>query len=176
MTHFLQRLTILLAGLCLSACITLEPGPEPAARPPAGTITGFSLTGRLSIRQEDKSYQAGIQWQHSPGHDTILLTGPLGQGLAELESDAAGARLTTADQKTTTASNADELARAMLGFDLPLSALPSWALGQQQTVAEWQATVLRRESDTDNALPVLLEMKRGEDLTVRLKIDEWQIP
>lgn len=176
MIRVLQRLTGLLACLCLSACITLGPQSGPATRPPLESITEFTLTGRLSIRQEDKSYQVGIQWQHDAGHDSIFLTGPLGQGLAELESDAHGARLTTADQKTATAATADELARALLGFDLPLSALPAWVLGRPQTIAEWQVNVLRRESDTENALPALLELKKGEDLTVRLKIDEWQIP
>lgn len=176
MTRLLQRLAGLLACLCLSACLTLGPRPEPVTRPPLESITGFSLTGRLSIRQEGKSYHVGIQWQHDADHDSIFLTGPLGQGLAELESDARGARLTTSDQKTATAATADELARELLGFDLPLSALPAWVLGRPQTVAEWQVNVLRRESDADDALPALLELKWGEDLNVRLKIDEWQIP
>lgn len=165
---------LLLACLFLSACVTLgEPQALPD-RPATDAIKAFSLEGRLSVKQGEKSYQAGIQWQHGPDRDRLFLTGPLGQGLAELERTAEGAKLLTSDQKTVTAADADSLAREVLGFDLPLAHLPDWVLGRGQPVAGWRVDILRRESDAPNALPQLLELQQ-DDLTVRIKIDQWQL-
>ena len=164
-----------LSALLLSACLHLGEPKAVGPRPDRNTITAFSLEGRLSVRQAERSYQAGVQWTHGIGQENILLTGPLGQGLATLESSPEGARLTTADHKEITAPNADSLARDLLGFDLPLEALTDWALGRDHPVEGWQVTVLRYESDAADALPQLLELKKGDDLSVRLRIDEWQL-
>lgn len=168
------RLAPLLGCFFLAACVTLGESHSPLDRPAADTIRAFSLEGRLSVKQGEKSYQAGIQWQHGPDQDRLFLTGPLGQGLAELERTAEGAKLLTSDQKTVTAADADALARDVLGFDLPLAHLPDWVLGRGQSVAGWRVDILRRESDAPNALPQLLELQQ-EDLTVRIKIDQWQL-
>jgi len=163
------------ASLILAACVTLGEPPELPPRPERPTITAFDLEGRLSIKQGDKSYQTGIQWQHSEEQDRIFLTGPLGQGLAELERTPDGARLVTADQKVVTAADADSLARDLLGVDLPLTVLPDWVLGRQNVLPGWRVEVLRYESDAANALPQLLELQH-DDLTVRIRIDQWQLP
>ena len=73
------------------------------------------------------------------------------------------------------AADADSLARQLLGVDLPLAALPDWVLGRVASTGDWQVDVLRYESDAANALPQLLELRRDE-LTVRIKIDDWQLP
>ncbi|HTH39297.1 MAG TPA: lipoprotein insertase outer membrane protein LolB, partial [Rhodocyclaceae bacterium] len=90
MKSLISRLTApILAGLSallLSACLHLGEPKAVGPRPDRNTITAFSLEGRLSVRQADRSYQAGVQWTHGVGQENILLTGPLGQGLATLES------------------------------------------------------------------------------------------
>ena len=176
MNRSLKWLASLPACLLLCACVHLGEPRVTGPRPERSSIAGFALEGRLSVKQGDHSYQAGVQWTHEPGAEKILLTGPLGQGLAELESTAEGARLITSDQKVLAAANADALALELLGFDLPLSALPDWVLGRSHPVDGWQVQVLRYESEDANALPLLLELQRGDDLTVRIKIDEWQLP
>lgn len=175
----MKRLTlwslIAATSLLLAACITLGEPRELPPRPERQTIAAFDLEGRLSVKQGDKSYQTGIQWQHSEAQDRIFLTGPLGQGLAELERTPNGARLVTADQKVVAATDADSLARDLLGVDLPLTALPDWVLGRQNRLEGWRVEVLRYESDAANALPQLLELQH-DDLTVRIRIDQWQLP
>lgn len=165
-------LLVLLLSL-FAGCAGLDAPPPP--RPARASIDAFTLTGRLSVHQEEKSYQAGIEWQHGPQRDEILLSGPLGQGLARLERDAGGARLTTSDHKVVEAADGDALARQMLGFELPLSALPDWVLGRPRDLPGWRIEVLRYESAAADALPQLLELRHGE-LTVRLRVDEWQLP
>ena len=64
------------ACLFLAACITLEPRELPP-RPERAAIVAFALEGRISVRQSDKSYQAGINccspapsaraWPNCPG-------------------------------------------------------------------------------------------------------------
>lgn len=187
------RFLLFLPCLYLSACALL---PRPEAIPPRPeriTLAAFSLEGRLAVRQGDRPAQAGIEWEHRPGWDRVFLTGPLGQGLAELEQTPTGARLTTADQKTFTAPDASRLARELLGFELPLDRLPQVVVGQVVTQtrdvlgrpqraesAGWHVQYLRYESDDARALPSLIELQRdgiGDDaLELRLKIDQWQIP
>lgn len=186
-----------LAYLCclfLSACALLQRPAEIPPRPAREAVSAFSLEGRLAVRQGDRPAQAGIEWEHRPGWDRVFLTGPLGQGLAELEQTADGARMTTADQKRFTAPDASRLARDLLGFELPLERLPEVVVGQVDTQtrdalgrperalsAGWQVRYLRYESDDPRALPSLIELHRdrqGDDeaLELRLKIDQWNLP
>ena len=55
------------------------------------------------------------------------------------------------------------------------NALADWALGRQGSTEHWQVRILEREAPRDDALPQLLELHQG-DITVRLRIDEWQLP
>lgn len=178
----------LLLSLLLAACALPAPRPSPAPRPERAEIGRFNLEGRLALRQGERPYHAGISWRHDAGADEILLTGPLGQGIAELNRDAQGARLTTAEGKRYQAADWAALAQDVLGLTLPLNELPRWLAAQvearnrdeegrprQAIVDGWQIDYLDYESEARNALPTLLEMRR-DDIDLRLKIDQWQIP
>lgn len=184
--HFLSpRGWAMLFGLVLSACVSLPPTP----RPMRGSIEAFTLEGRVSVRRDERPYHGGIHWEHTAAHDEILLTGPLGQGLAALNRDANGARLVTSDGKEYRAENWGALADEILGLTLPLDALPHWLAGNAPIIrgrdaqgrprrAEsqgWQIEYLDYESDLRDALPTLLELQR-ERIHVKLKIDQWQLP
>jgi outer membrane biogenesis lipoprotein LolB len=49
--------------------------------------------------------------------------------MAEMVSDASGARLIAGDGRTYAAANADELLQSVLGYPLPLSRLVDWLRG-----------------------------------------------
>ncbi|GAB1394469.1 lipoprotein insertase outer membrane protein LolB [Rhodocyclaceae bacterium] len=164
----IRPLLLLLCGLLFAGCASVPP----PARPATESISTFSLSGRLAIRQGDTRHHVRIDWRHDGTRDEILLTTPLGQGVAEITRDARGARLLLADQRKFTAADAGALAEQVFGFRLPLDHAVRWLLGQPGDIAPWRATVVEHESAAADALPSVIELER-DDIQVRLKIDEW---
>jgi outer membrane lipoprotein LolB len=178
----------------LTACASLsEDAATPVIDRPARTlITHFNIEGRLSVQHEARRHAVNLYWQHTPATDELLLSTPLGQGLARLQRDAASARLRLADQRELMADNWEALAQQLIGVDLPLANLPYWVLGlanqtppqqssldamgrlQWQQADGWRVNYLAYESPHAQALPTLLELRHG-DTEVRLKIDHWQL-
>jgi outer membrane lipoprotein LolB len=182
--------------LLLSACLlpvacaapiqrpSVQPGSTP--RPLREQISRFSMEGRIAVRREQNRYSADISWRHTPAHDNILLSGPFGQGLAELVREESGAHLMTAERREYAAANLEQLADQLFGFALPLSGMARWIVGdaettqrdqagrpQRATIDGWNIDYLDWETEHAEALPMLIEMRRDE-LEVRLKIIEWQ--
>ena len=142
---------------------------------PVTPATGdsFEMTGRLAIKQGDTRHHVNIEWLHGPDRDTIFLTGPLGQGIADLSRDARGARLLTADQKEWLAGDWEELGQMVLGLQLPLNQMARWITGEKPASGSgWQVSYLDYQDAQAGALPSLIEMSRG-DIEVRLKVDSW---
>ena len=157
-------LVLLLFG-CASA-------PLLPTRPPLAQIEQFTFSGRIAVRQGEMRHHARIDWRHEAERDEILLTTPLGQGVAELTRDAGGARLLLADQRRFTADDWNSLSQQVFGFPLPLSAATRWLLGDLTETAGWRVTVVARESAAADALPTEIELER-DDIAVLLRIDEW---
>lgn len=137
------------------------------------SLAEFDIDGRVAIRVGQDRHFANIAWRHSTGRDEILLTTPLGQGVAELSRDAGGARLLTADRQEVRASDWEELAERLFGSRLPLNDLPAWITGRAPPASSgWRVEYLDYQSDAADALPLLIEADRG-DIGVRLKINDW---
>jgi outer membrane lipoprotein LolB len=165
----MRMLRFWLLALLLAGCASVPPAPP---RPAPESISAFAFSGRIAVRQGDNRHNAGIDWRHSAARDEVLLATPLGQGIAAIVRDAAGARLTLADRRSFAAADWGELSAEVFGFRLPLGAATRWLLGATGDAEGWQVRVLERESDLPNALPTLLEFER-DDIHVRLRIDEW---
>jgi outer membrane lipoprotein LolB len=139
----------------------------------APDITIFVFAGRIAVRHGESRYSARMTWRHEPARDEILLTTPLGQGIAEVIRDANGARLTLADRREYAGADWEELSERVFGVRLPLAGLPRWVLGDiHGNTAGWRIEILERENAAGNPLPTLIDLK-AEDTEVRLKIDEW---
>lgn len=183
----------LLAGLILAlagGCAVLEPMPLPS-RPAREAIETFRIEGRMAVRHAGERFSAGIDWRHDARADEIVLSGPLGKGLARLTAGGGAALLETADQKRFVAADLDGLSEQVFGVRLPVSGLGRWVLGRAAgggaasvdgagrlaALSEqgWTIEYLRYESDAQDALPVLLRARR-EDVEVRLVIDKWSVP
>ena len=156
-------------ALLLAGCATVGALPQ---RPAAQDITQFAFVGRLAVRQGETRYHINVDWRHDPVRDEILLTTPLGQGVAELVRDAGGARLMLADKRSFTANDWSTLSQRVFGFPLPLGASARWLLGSTGNIEDWRVTIVEREAEQAGALPTVIELER-EDVLVRLKIDEW---
>lgn len=200
MSAWLLRAALAGAVGLLSGCAGMQTGLTAGIdsaviplRPLRATIAAFDIEGRISVRQGDKRNIVHFDWHHETTHDRLLLTTPLGQGLAELTRDHHGAHLQLADRRTFDAADMETLAQRLLGMHLPLTLMPRWIVGQVAAATEqnqddalgrpqwrqidaWRLTYMDYESPDAHALPVLMEMQQTDDsIDVRLKIDRWQL-
>ena len=65
--------------LFLAGCATVT---VTQPRPAVPDITQFAFVGRLAVRQGDTRHHVNVDWRHDTQRDEILLTTPLGQGVA----------------------------------------------------------------------------------------------
>ncbi|MBK7137145.1 MAG: outer membrane lipoprotein LolB [Rhodocyclales bacterium] len=184
------RLLSAAALIALTAgCAMLQPAAT-QVRPAREAIEAFRIEGRIAVRRAGESFSAGIDWRHDAQSDEIVVSGPLGQGLARLTSGAGTALLETADQKRYVAADMEGLSEMVFGTPLPVSGLGRWVLGRpafdglarmdaagrliRLSEQGWVIDYLRYESEAPDALPELLQARR-EDVEVRLKIDGWSL-
>lgn len=186
----LLRVAMLGFVVFLSACAGVTPPASAPARPERASLEAFTLEGRISVRREGQNFSGQVAWQHRVGRDDILLSTPLGQGVASLVGGPEAARLELADKRSYLAPDVDTLSEQIFGARLPLSRMPLWVLGRTggdgrvewddqlrpARIMEqgWQIDYLSFESPAADALPTRLLMQRG-DLEVRLAIDSWTL-
>ncbi len=179
----------LVSLLGLAACAAV-PESRPAVPLRAlAELPGFQLTGRLQVRDGERSAVVGLDWQHARERDTWLFVGPLGQGLARIDSEVGGARMTLSDGRQVTAGTAAELAEGVLGVSAPFAELPRCvtarvgpgaelratdALGRPRQVidAGWTIDYIDYAEDGPDDLPRKLDIHRG-DTRLRLIVDSW---
>lgn len=181
----------LLGGACallLAACTPtlVRDGAQPASRP---FLPAFAVEGRLSATDGRNAASGRFEWVHDDEQDRLTLFSPLGQVVALLEGDPAGASLEAADGSRREAADVDALLPEALGVDLPAARLPRWiqaapatdaevrildAAGRPQLVFDqgWRIDYAGYADDTAAAAPQRLEISRG-DARVRLIIDSW---
>lgn len=179
-----MRYVFFLVFLSLAGCATLD---EQAA--PAGAIgEAFYLLGRVSVKYGDEAASGKISWQHEPASDDLLISTPLGQGVARIVRRDALVSLTTSDRKVYQADDVESLTGQVLGWRLPLAGLPDWVRGRATAGAPaqtWRDSAQRlaklRQSgwlveflDYSGAgLPARLRLSR-EDVEIRLVIEQWE--
>jgi outer membrane lipoprotein LolB len=141
------------------------------------------------VRYGDEAGNGAVTWRHSATTDDLVLSTPLGQGLAEITRRGGTYTLVTSQAKRYSASDPAQLTEEALGWALPLDGLPDWVRGKPQAgveaktrydgdrLAELQQLgwVIQYSSyDEDGRLPKRMRLTRG-DLDIRLVIDEWRI-
>jgi outer membrane lipoprotein LolB len=118
-----------------------------------------------------------------------MIANPLGFAIAEIETTAQGSQLRMADGKTLTSADPDLLIEEVTGQRLPVTSLSYWLLGRAKEAAEidydpqkrptrlresgWQVDYFY-EDDTPSALPSRLTLSRGNEIELRLRIEEWK--
>lgn len=171
---FLAAAGASLAALALGGCATPAGSPEVVVElgPP---IDSFIARGRLALRQGERSDHLQFDWQHAPQRDSVLLLSPLGQGLAEIVRDAAGARMSRPNEAAIEAPDLATLAQNVFGTPLPLEELGHWLRGARGTVgstAGWRVAVTEATPYRQRRLPRRLEASWG-DVMLILIVDEW---
>lgn len=163
----------LLAG-CASPGLEF-PGRETAAEALGPAIDEFALSGRLAVRQGDRHDHVAFDWRHGGGRDVVLFLSPLGQGLAEITRDAAGATLVMPGREPLRTTTLGELTRKALGVSLPLDRLADWVRGAQGVSGEvdgWRVAVTETVPYRQRRLPARIDIRR-DDIEVSVRIDEW---
>jgi len=181
---------LLLATSLLAACTSVPPAPL-ATR---DNIRNFTLEGRFALRvtlpgQAVQNSGGRLTWTHQNRSDRVLLSSPLGYGLAEIETTPEISRLRTAEGKTRESTDPDALIEDVTGQRLPVSCMPAWLLGRSGGNARIESDAFGRparlnedgwqvdyafEDDSPNALPSRLTLSRNGEIELRLRIEEWK--
>lgn len=188
--------TGLLLGLILSAgCAPLKPAVSPELEPErfGQPLEQFRLEGRISVKTENEAFSGGIRWSHEQARDEILLSSPLGQGVAEMRREAGVVSLTDAEGRLYQAASGEALLRDVLGLSLPLEGLVYWLGAQPRPgmpytlerdseghVSEleqdgWHLEYGRYQAQDGRWLPGRIFARRGESLEFRLVVHTWQV-
>lgn len=178
-----------LAGM-LAACATSPVPVVPSPAPPQVANAQWSLQGRIAVKAEDNSLSGQLRWRHGKARDELLLSSPLGQGIARIVSDDDGVLLEVPKQPPRRAPDAETLTHNALGMALPLAGLRFWVEGrpdparpsEQKRDDSGRINQIRQDGWTIDYLqymnsppdqPRKLVVARGA-LEVRLVIDTWQ--
>ena len=186
----MSRIGAVFACSLLAACAVAPPGPLA----PRDQIRDFTLEARFALRvslpdRPPESSGGRLEWEHRNGYDRILISSPLGVGVAEIDVGPASGRLRTADGQLRESADADALLAEVTGQRLPVRQLPSWLLGRAGSAsvvtsdsagrparlveAGWQIDYAYPD-DTPDALPTLVSLRRDSEIDLRLRIEEWR--
>ncbi|MBN8442229.1 MAG: outer membrane lipoprotein LolB [Thauera sp.] len=149
----------------------------------------FELEGRMSASDGSRAASGRVEWQHDTTADRWTVFTPLGQIAAQLESDAAGARLIDGSGQLVEAPDADTLLPQVIGVAVPVARLSRWVqaapdgeaevrnvdpLGRPTLIIDqgWRIEYQDYASTAADAIPSRLDISRG-DARIRLIIDAW---
>jgi len=187
-----------IAVLLVQGCTTVPTTQAPAAMlyearyEALSSLPGWSLSGRLAVRDEKDGGSGTLQWQHAIESSRMDFYGAFGRGAWRLQADGSGAELELADGSLYGAPSVTELVRTQLGWTVPVDALSWWILGLAAP-GEIEARVLSddgtleklrqsgwtiefgRYRDVDGvSLPLRLTAIR-EERSVKLAVRDWAL-
>ena len=121
-----SRAACVLIALLAGACAPREIRPSlPEAE--------FELAGRLAASFGGESFIGNLAWHHARSGDEMLITSPLGQGVARILRQGETVTLSTAEPREYRAADAELLTQQVLGFRLPLAGLADWVRARPAT-------------------------------------------
>lgn len=181
-----------LLAILITACShdPVEQGMTPGIA--RGDIRQFAVDARFSLKMVDTAgnptaSSGRLRWTHRDGNDQVLLSNPLGVGLAEIWHQPGLAELRTADGETYRADAIAPLIAELTGHHWPVDRLPDWLLGRPGPTGRLTLDSLARPSsleenhwridyfyDTDapEAFPARLNAF-GENTELRLRVETW---
>lgn len=210
---FIFCLVLSLSGLMLSSCATIEgkaQEPEYGQKhedkniAPANwaeqqtkrkQIKNWEIRGRLGVQTETEGATLDIIWKQADEDYSIRLIAPLGAGTYLIQGDDQSAQIRFPDGKKQISNNIDDVFRATLKVDLPVTAIKDWIRGlpaadlsvekiqwNEQGQLElleqsgWNIS-LEKYAGTEILLPHEIYLSRDDDeeLDVRLLFRQWLI-
>jgi outer membrane lipoprotein LolB len=160
--RFFWSLTVLLA----SACADLAPRGSFEA-------VEFELAGRIAARFRDDSFSGNLAWRHARDSDEMLLTSPLGAGVARIVREGNAVVLSTAEPREYRARSAEALTEEVLGFPLPLDGLADWVRGRPSPALESRGWKIEYQEYDAERRPTRMRLTYP-GLELRLAISQWK--
>lgn len=200
MRTMVLKAAVAMTAALLAACSSL-PQQAAVAQPPASVylahlerikpITNFAMTGRMAILTDAKGFSGSMHWHHHEEGEDIQFYSPLGTQLGNLSKNAEGVTLTTSNQKTYSAADAETLTQQTLGWGLPLDGLSDWMLGRPAEgdveVLAWDAAgniTRMRQQGWELEYPVYVVSEgvslpskvllKSNKLELKLVVEQWQ--
>jgi hypothetical protein len=135
----------------------------------------FEVSGRLAVRQGDRSDIAKLRWTRSGGEDLWVISSPLGNEVARIESSPRGAILTQAGATPEDAASFQSLTERLLGVALDPAILTAWLHGEAPAPISggWTVSVEERQRAGDVDLARRITASRGE-VVVKLVVDGYR--
>lgn len=163
-----------------------------------GDAVEFEIAGRIAVRYRDEASSGQLNWRHGPDKDHLLISSPLGQGVAQIERDGQTVTLKTAEGRELQAQDAETLTERALGFRIPLAGLADWVRGRpaRRSVSlhetrdaegrlalleqdDWRIEYLGYQDTAGGALPAQLRLSYPAagpaQIELRLAISEWRL-
>lgn len=170
----MQRLAACMVVLLLEACATAPPTrplPQLQSIPAA-----FEMSGRLALRQGDRSDIARLRWTRRPGSDVWVISSPIGNEVARIESTPGRATLQRAGAAAERAPDFASLTERLLGVPLDPRAMAAWLHGAPPAgdAGDWNVTIDETQRAGQVDLARRVTANRG-DTTVRLVVDEYRV-
>jgi outer membrane lipoprotein LolB len=183
----------LLAGLAGCTPVAgLKVVDSVAALPSAQVADYFRLDGRISVRTPGRTLSGSASWTRTAGAETLLLSGPLGQGAAEITRGGDGAILHLSDGRQVVADSDERLMERVLGLRLSLDGLADWLSGRPRVEDGfkgglgadgridwldqdgWHIEYSQYHDWNGRWLPGRIVARRGDDVEFRFVLDHWE--
>ena len=168
-----MRAALVAAGLFLASCAIT---PEPTRLPELDSVpASFEMSGRIAVRQADRSDIAKLHWSHTSASDLWIIASPLGNEVARIESSARGAELQQAGGAPVSAPDFRSLTEQLLGVPIDPRQLANWLHGPVGTITTGGWIVEVQETQKAGAIDIarLITARRG-DSSLRLVVDEYR--
>ena len=162
-------------ALALGGCV-IAPSQLHEAPDLVGVPEAFELSGRLALRQGDRSDIARLRWTHRGTRDEWEIASPLGNVVARIESDPAVGAVLLQGPDEQRAPSFGALTQSLLGVSLDPAQLARWLHGTEVPApgAEWKVTLDDPQPAGALSIARRLSASRG-DTTVRLVVDEYRL-
>ena len=134
------------------------------------------MSGRIAVRQGDRSDIAKLRWTHAGANDTWIISSPLGNEVARIDSvERGGVTLQRAGASPESAAGFPELTERLLGVPLEPRQLANWLHGTAGSITTGGWIVEVQETQKAGAVDIarLITARRGET-SVRLVVDQYQ--
>lgn len=115
-----------MARLLALAAATILAGCAEVAFVVAPQSVEFELSGRFAVSYRGEANTGNLAWRYGAGAEEVLITSPLGQGVARITREGGVVTLTTPEPREYKAADAESLTEKVLGFRLPLAGLADW--------------------------------------------------
>lgn len=205
--HFSFLSVTALACLLLSSCATVKDDSDAIYNSkirPAGwsgemqkrqQITSWELRGRLGVQTRETGGSMDIIWQQSGDDFTIRLLAPMGTGNYLIQGEKGMAEIRFPDGEKRIVDNVDDIFKAALDVDLPVSAVKDWIRGLPARVLpvqsiDWNTKGLidrikqsgwnvemKKYSGKKVLIPFNVYLSRDDDpdLDMRLVLRQWLV-